>query len=623
MQQKNAGQSGTYAANLELDPRRLEKSGPRFVLRLGRHHFAHLRATAEGLDLIDSAKRYLGVEHGHQARTAHLQTVDRVRAIARRSDEVAWRLIGLTIRLHETANDACPSLDEFIASRNLDGWSESEVAEMYAEAFPIDAKATRRIRLRERQLALLARLEQLAAEQPQPGDAVGGWFDEVTAAKLVTAGMITLGELGARIATGGRWWRSLPAIGATKAHRIAAHLFTLLPEISSVSKPFFPLAQQQARDDVPRLNAAAPLSLMPTGSTSPLAQATAESEPSCLLDARNDREAIEAWIAARAGSVATAKTYRREAMRLLLWLQHERQSKQLATMGVGDCGDYMAFLQDIPSRWISRERAAPGEPGWAPFRGQLSHQSHRQAVVVVAAMFTWLQSARYLTANPWVLVNQKTGDDRQRKLLDTKALSESASLEVLRFIEAQPPSPSRERIAFIVRFLEAVGLRSAELLGARIGDVQLEPEGWVMQVHGKGARNRLVAIPGQGFDALQRYLSARGLGGIEIAPPDAPLLASTRDPVAAIGYQALYEHVKSWISKAVSASALPSNERLQLAGATTHWLRHTFGTRAIAREVPLDVIQAQMGHASIQTTTSIYGRAPIKRRVDELKKAFR
>ena len=34
------------------------------------------------------------------------------------------------------------------------------------------------------------------------------------------------------------------------------------------------------------------------------------------------------------------------------------------------------------------------------------------------------------------------------------------------------------------------------------------------------------------------------------------------------------------------------------------------------------VIQAQMGHASIETTMSIYGRAPIRRRVDELGKAF-
>lgn len=125
-----------------------------------------------------------------------------------------------------------------------------------------------------------------------------------------------------------------------------------------------------------------------------------------------------------------------------------------------------------------------------------------------------------------------------------------------------------------------------------------------MQVHGKGAKNRVAAVPGQAFAALQEYLDGRGLGGIETAPPDALLLASAVDPMEPIGYQALYEHVRSWIAKAVSASALPSNERMKLTGASTHWLRHTFGTRAIAREVPLDVIQAQMGHASIQTTTA-------------------
>jgi integrase len=100
------------------------------------------------------------------------------------------------------------------------------------------------------------------------------------------------------------------------------------------------------------------------------------------------------------------------------------------------------------------------------------------------------------------------------------------------------------------------------------------------------------------------------------------LLASTTDTMTPVGYQALYEHVRGWIRKAVAASELPMHERAKLAGATTHWLRHTFGTRAIAREVPLDVIQAQMGHSSIQTTTTIYGRAPMRRRADELGKAF-
>lgn len=619
----------------------------RHMRRLGVQHFAHLRAVAEGLDLADSAKRYLGIEHGHQARGAHLETIDRVRAIARRRGEIAWRLIGLTIRVGAGGGPR-PSLEDFIAERGLDGWSEQEVSLMYAEAYPVDPKLARRRRLRERQLDLLHRLETVAAERAHPSDPVGAWFDEATAARLVTAGMINLGELAARIAVGGRWWRALPAIGEAKAQRIAAQMATLLPQALPATKTLFalappgtlasdlPVVAQAVRVPVPVAGPAVLAAALPTVQPASLIDAlppeaaTVAAPPGAgmataapLLAARSDQEAVEAWIRARAGSVATVKAYRREALRLLLWLHHERGGITLSAMGVDDCGDYMAFLQHIPPRWISRERAAPGQPGWAPFRGKLSHDSRRQAVVIIAAMFTWLNAARYLGANPWMLLNQKTGDDPEKKLLDSKALSEAASAELLAFIERQPPSPSRLRIAFIVRFMEAVGLRSAELLTTRLGDIRREPEGWVMQVRGKGARNRVVALPGQSFAALQAYLASRGLGGIETAPPDAPLLASTGDPLTPIGYQALYKHVKGWIARAITASLLPAHERQRLAGATTHWLRHTFGTRAMAREVPLDVIQAQMGHASIQTTTAIYGRAPIKRRVDELDKAFR
>ena len=44
-----------------------------FVHRLGRHHFAHLRAVAESVDPIDSARLYLAIEHGHECVTAHRQ----------------------------------------------------------------------------------------------------------------------------------------------------------------------------------------------------------------------------------------------------------------------------------------------------------------------------------------------------------------------------------------------------------------------------------------------------------------------------------------------------------------------------------------------------------------------
>ncbi|MGJ7582702.1 tyrosine-type recombinase/integrase [Variovorax sp. RHLX14] len=588
----------------------------RFVRRLGRHHFAHLRAVAEGLDLTACAARYLGTEHGNEARTAHQQTVDAVRAVARRRGE-PWRLVGLSIK---TSGVERPTLDAFADGR-FDGFSEADVREIYQESFPADRKAARSQRLRERQLALLRRLESVAAEQPQDSDLVMGWFDDRTADKLTAAGIISLGELNARIAIGGRWYRTLPAVGEAKARRIAQHLATLLPAAPRVLRPVFTLSTRSSPASASPPVDAALIPILPDQSALPATALPSPGDRVRLLDVDSDADAVQAWIAARAGSTATAKAYQREATRLLLWLQHERQ-RSLIQMDVGDCTAYMAFLQHLPARWISRERARPGQPGWAPFRGPLSHASHRQALVIVNALCTWLQAAQYLPSNPWQLVNKKTGDDRDLKMLDSKALSEAAMAEVLRFVAAQPVSASSTRIRFILRFVESVGLRSAELLGATLKDLRLEPEGWVIQVHGKGARNRIAAVPGQALDALQAYLRHRDLGNIQDAPPEAPLLASTLDTMSPLGYQALYEHVRGWIRKAVAASELPMHERAKLAGATTHWLRHTFGTRAIAREVPLDVIQAQMGHASIQTTTAIYGRAPMRRRVDELKKAF-
>lgn len=83
-------------------------------------------------------------------------------------------------------------------------------------------------------------------------------------------------------------------------------------------------------------------------------------------------------------------------------------------MGAAECSAFMAFLQHIPPPWISRRRASPGQDGWAPFRGPLRHQSQKQAVTIIASLYAWLQAAQYLGANPWLLVNQKKGDERAR-----------------------------------------------------------------------------------------------------------------------------------------------------------------------------------------------------------------
>jgi len=600
--------------------RRQTRANVRFIHRLGPHHFAHLRAVAEGIDLNESALRYLGIEHGNEAITAHRQTVDQVRAIARRRGDSAWRLIGVRIRVQDFS--LRPSLEDFIVDRDLDGWSESEQLEFYEAAFPTDHKAERRDRLRRRQLELLRSLETSNAEQPKPQDMVTGWFDERSATKLVGAGFINLGEMAKAIAAGGRWYRNLPGVGKGKAQRIAAHLHTLIPSATPPLRRLFALPSSALADHPLELEWLPRNAYQESLQTPPMELPLSGS--GSMLNASSDLQAMRTWIQTHAGSAATVKSFWREARVFMLWLQWERGGITFSEVKVEDCLAFRAFTENIPAHWISRERASPGQPGWAPFRGQLSQSSRHHLLNIVGALFAYLKLADYIGQNPWPLIKTRASMKKTAvNSVDTRAFSEDAQTEIQRFIDAQPPSPSRARMRFIVGFLSGVGLRASELLAARLGDLRYVSGGYVLQVIGKGGTPRVVAIPPSALVALEDYLEARGIGSLQQAPVKAPLLASAKGPMESIGYQALYLTVRTWLRNAINASLLPSAERQSLAGASAHWLRHTFATRAIKREVPMEVVQAQLGHANISTTMNIYAKAPLERQIETISAAFK
>lgn len=566
--------------------------------RIGPHHFAHLRAVAEGISVQDAAKRYLAIEHGHQAVTAHRLVTDQVRAAARRRGEKDARLIGLTIR---GGNDDKPSLEDFAAERGLDGWSESEIREMYLEDFGHDPKAARRERLRTRQIELLKKLETLVAEVPSPTDFVGGWVDEAMAKKLVTAGITTLGELNSKVSAGGHWFKNLPAVGKAKAARLEAFVRTLMPR-EAVALPYFgtPKFSGTGRE-------------LFTVNNSPAL-------PGSLLGAMSPEQALQAWLEAKATTAATRKVYAREANRLLVWLRFERPARSVFELTVADVTAYSSFLKEVPDRYISKRQAAVGELGWAPFRGQLTATSRQQAISVAASWLDWLVEAQHIQANPFRLIKLRQGDD-QARFTGVKAIAQPAMGELVRFFESTPPTPAIHRMRFVLTFGEATGLRASELIAARIEHLVTLPEGLALKVLGKGEKLRLVVLNRQAREALNTYLAARGLGDLGTAPPAAPFLASATDPTQPIAYATLWGTMRRWLERAVSASALPSHEKNQLYKASAHWLRHTFGTRLVEGGAALDAVQSAMGHASLQTTSK-YTRASEKRLFGEVGRVF-
>lgn len=592
---------------------------------LGLQGLSYLRALAEGLRREDAAERFLGVSGGAVAvRHAHRAVVDEVRTLARRRGDPAWRLVGVEIGEQSRFNaPAIPSLEEWAENEGLDDWSADDLLESYRTRFRIPpddaATARRRIRnerLRVRRLELLRQLERAAAAVPSAADRLEGWIDPTLASRLEKGGLLTLGDLQTWISTGERWWRDLPAIGDTKARAIAQQVERLMRSgtpsggVVTVAVDWKRALEQNGKLADTRLVAASypgnPAALLPPA-----------------IDARDDRAAIAAWVAARAGSELTRKQYTREGERLLLWARVEAH-RSLAELTADDCRGFLDFLQAIPNDWISNRRATPYSPGWAPFAGQLSQTSRRLSIRVIVSMFQWLVDARYLPFNPWTLVNRKLGDEVRPRSGQSRAFTPAAWAALLAELERPPirmvTAAATERLRWICAVGEATGLRSAELLRATRGDIEVTRHGPMLHVLGKGQKLRQMPMPKVAVIASRRYFESRGLDW-EGAPAETPLLASLQEPMRPMGYQALYETFTRFVRRAMKRSDLPEDEKRQAERASMHWLRHTHGTRFAERGGEIDVLQANLGHADPRTSAT-YFQAQLERRQKQLERAF-
>jgi integrase/recombinase XerD len=131
------------------------------------------------------------------------------------------------------------------------------------------------------------------------------------------------------------------------------------------------------------------------------------------------------------------------------------------------------------------------------------------------------------------------------------------------------------------------GLRRCEVLGLRLCDVNVG-ERRVHIVCGKGGRERIVPVSGRFFAALGDYLELE-------RPADAVtevcfvVLKGRRHglPLSAAGLDEVFDGTRA---------------RSGLTRCTCHQLRHTCLTRLREQGMALEAVQAQAGHASIEST---------------------
>jgi integrase/recombinase XerD len=131
------------------------------------------------------------------------------------------------------------------------------------------------------------------------------------------------------------------------------------------------------------------------------------------------------------------------------------------------------------------------------------------------------------------------------------------------------------------------GLRRCEVLGLRLGDVQTG-ERRVFIADGKGGRQRLIPMSNRFFKTLSAYMKEERPIDTTTDLVFVALKGPRRgSPLSAHGLDEIIQNARN---------------RAGLSHATCHELRHTCLTRRREAGMSIEALQAQAGHASIETT---------------------
>lgn len=493
-------------------------------------------------------------------------------------------------------------------------------------------------------LNILVKAADAPKAVPQLADSISMWFRPKTVIALRHENLKTLADLvGIINRRGASWWRATPRIGRLRANVIMSWITknsATLGEVSIVEPD--PSTLVELFIDPSRPSQLVPIERMILPLASDGSFGINRSPMFCYLQAKNDKDALLSYLTRFIDQPHTFRAYRKELERFLLWCVMVRK-KAMSSLLVDDCEAYKSFLLDPIDTFIG-EKVARISSRWKPFtKDKMSAKSQKQALLIIRACFKYLVDVRYLGGNPWIVVKDPSVTEEINPMKIERALSEDLWERVITHLEgkAKLESNSQERIAFAAILLMGdSGLRRHEVANATRDNLNLydaEQKIFTLKVRGKGNKNRLVPVSERTVNAIKAHWKDRKLDCDAIrdsTPLLSPLVIPRHD--AAIskhetnkksGYaaDALYPLVMQTWKSIKNIDGLEESFSIddldKLSNSSPHAFRHTFGTLAVEADMPLDVVQHILGHAS-STTTGIYVKTKEKRMVGAAAKFF-
>jgi integrase/recombinase XerD len=229
----------------------------------------------------------------------------------------------------------------------------------------------------------------------------------------------------------------------------------------------------------------------------------------------------------------------------------------------------------------------PVELGGGP--GGVSAATVRRRLSIVSGFFAFLQARGDAAANP-VPRGLPTRRERSRPRQGVPLVRAARRLPRILpppEVDALTAALRTHRDRAMVTAMVLGGLRRCEVLGLRLGDLHAA-ERRVFVAEGKGGRQRLIPVSGRFFAAVAAYLDAERPPGTRTDRVFVVLKGPRRGlPLSAKGMDEIL---------------VAARRRAGLERATCHELRHTCLTRLREAGMALEAVQAQAGHASIEST---------------------
>lgn len=216
-------------------------------------------------------------------------------------------------------------------------------------------------------------------------------------------------------------------------------------------------------------------------------------------------------------------------------------------------------------------------------------RSVRRRLSSVSGLFAYLHARGDVAANP-VPRGLPTRRERQRPRQGVALVRSTRTLPRILTpgeVDALLAALRTHRDRAMVLAMVLGGLRRCEVLGLRMEDLRVA-ERRVFIGEGKGGHQRIVPVSARFFTAATAYLEAERPAGIATDRLFVVLKGRRRgQPLSVYGVDEILSGAK---------------RRAGLAHASCHELRHTCLTRLREAGMALEAVQAQAGHASIEST---------------------